>query len=89
MERKIQETQEVMTEEAAVNVPLKERIGGSKPIQFVKRHAKGVVAGAAGGAAVLAAAVVAAKVASDKGGTDIGELVGDIVDDATEVVTGE
>lgn len=45
-------------------VKLRDRVSESKPVSFVKRHAKGFVAGAATVVAIGAAAVAGAKLAA-------------------------
>ena len=65
--------------------PLKERFVESRPVSFVRRHAKGVVAGVAGVAAVGTAAVLAAKAARD-GSVDLPFDVDGVVETATDAV---
>lgn len=55
-----------------------ESIKNSKPVSFVRRHAKGFVGGAVVTATAIAAAVAAGKLAADKGMEmpfDIDEIV--------------
>ena len=81
-----EEVQEVADEVIVEGkTPLKERIAESRPISFVRRHAKGIVAGVAGVAAVGTAAVLAAKAARD-GAVDLPFDADGIVETATDAV---
>lgn len=59
------ETNEEVVIEETDKVGVIDRVTGSKPVQVVKRHWKGFVAGVATAAAIGTAAVMAGKAAAD------------------------
>ena len=82
MAEHVVETQETKNEETGKKAPLKQRIAEARPVKFVKRHAKGVAAGAVGAAAIATAAVLAARAAAQDGGLeDITDAIGDVVEE--------
>ena len=63
---------------------LRDALKATRPVKFVTRHAKGVIAGAAGAGAAVAAAVIAAKAAREGGYTELSD-VADAVTDAVPI----
>ena len=84
--KEVQETTEVIVDE---HKSVKDKFVESKPVAFVRRHAKGFVAGTAGLAAVVTAGVLAAKAAKD-GALEVPfdiESATDAVSEAVDAVT--
>ena len=86
------ETAEVLEENveatAEPKAGLKDRFVGSRPVQWCKRHAKGLAAGAATVAAVGVAAVLAGKAAAD-GAIDVPLSLDEAADAIPEIGSEE